>query len=199
MNIRETIRKIINEDNRMREPIRKIVRDIISVVKNEDEGEFYLPEYFEDDDSMVYEFNKLNPFSVDVIIEYGKYGVNASYLRDDEIIIVKIQYDKNDKKNILYKLIGELNELIAHELRHLKQHKTGLFDLDVEEPESPLEYYTQPHEIDSQYFGFKRLSRLTKKPFNKVVKNWFDTHKELHQLNDNEVEIVVDKILNYRK
>jgi len=105
MNIKETIRKIINEDNRMREPIRKIVRDIISVVKNEDEGEFYLPEYFEDDDSMVYEFNKLNPFSVDVIIEYGKYGVNASYVRDDETIMVKIQYGKNDKNNILYKLM----------------------------------------------------------------------------------------------
>jgi hypothetical protein len=112
MNIKERIRKIINEDNRMRQPIREIVKDIISVVKNENDGEFYLPEYFEDRDSMVYEFSKLNPFSVNVIIEYGKYGVNASYMRDDETIIVSIQYDKNDKKNILYKLIGELNEII---------------------------------------------------------------------------------------
>ena len=76
MNIRETIRKIINEDNRIREPIRKIVKDIISIVKEEDEGEFYLPEYFED--TMVYEFIGLNPFSVELIIEYGKFGVNAN-------------------------------------------------------------------------------------------------------------------------
>jgi hypothetical protein len=69
MNVRESIRKIINEDNRMRRPIRKVVRDIITLIKQEGTGEFYLPEYFEDGDSMVYEFIGLNPFSVEVIIE----------------------------------------------------------------------------------------------------------------------------------
>lgn len=196
MNIRETIRKIINEDNRMREPIRKIVKDIISIVKEEDEGEFYLPEYFED--TMVYEFIGLNPFSVELIIEYGKFGVNAQYMREDDTIVVKIQYEEGDKKNMLYKLIGELNEIIAHELRHSKQQQKSMFDLDVEEPEGSLEYYTQPHEIDAQYHGFKRLSKLLKKPFKDVVEDWFDTHKDLHQLNDDEINIVVDKILNYK-
>lgn len=196
MNIRETIRKIINEDNRMREPIRKIVRDIISIVKEEDEGEFYLPEYFED--TMVYEFIGLNPFSVELIIEYGNFGVNAQYMRNDDTIVVKIQYEEVDKKNTLYKLIGELNEVIGHELRHLKQQQKSMFDLDVKEPESSLEYYTQPHEIDAQYHGFKRLSRLLKKPFKNVVEDWFDTHKDLHQLTDDEIEIVINKILKYR-
>jgi hypothetical protein len=196
MNIRETIRKIINEDNRMREPIRKIVKDIISIVKEEDEGEFYLPEYFED--TMVYEFIGLNPFSVELIIEYGKFGVNAQYMREDDTIVVKIQYEEGNKKNMLYKLIGELNEIIAHELRHSKQQQKSMFDLDVEEPEGSLEYYTQPHEIDAQYYGFKRLSKLLKKPFKDVVEDWFDTHKELHQLTDDEIEIVINKILKYR-
>jgi hypothetical protein len=196
MNIRETIRKIINEDNRMREPIRKIVKDIISIVKEEDEGEFYLPEYFED--TMVYEFIGLNPFSVELIIEYGKFGLNAQYMREDDTIVVKIQYEEGNKKNMLYKLIGELNEIIAHELRHSKQQQKSMFDLDVEEPEGSLEYYTQPHEIDAQYHGFKRLSKLLKKPFKDVVEDWFDTHKELHQLTDDEIEIVINKILKYR-
>jgi len=199
MNIKERIRKIINEDNRMRQPIREIVKDIISVVKNENDGEFYLPEYFEDRDSMTYEFNGLDSFSVEVLIEDGPYGVNASFLRDYNTILVTIRYDKNNKKSILYKLIGELNEVIAHEIRHLKQQKTNMFDLDVEEPESPLEYYIQPHEIDAQYFGFKRLSRLLKKPLSKVVKDWFDTHKDLHRLNDDEIKIVINKILNHKK
>lgn len=199
MNIRENIRKIINEDNRMRKPIRKVVRDIISVVKNEEVGEFYLPEYFEDGESMVYEFVGLEPFSVEVVIEEGEYGIDAYFSREDETIVITIQYEKDKKHSSLYKLVGELNEIIAHELRHSKQKQDDLYDLDVEEPESPLEYYTQPHEIDAQYFGFKRLSRLLKKPFDEVVRDWFDTHKGQHQLNDDEVEIVVDKILEFRK
>ena len=90
MSMRQTIRKIINEDNKMREPIRKIVRDIITVFKFEDEGEFFLPEYFDERESMTYDFLGLNPFSVEVIIDYGNYGVNAYYSRDDETIVVKI-------------------------------------------------------------------------------------------------------------
>ncbi len=198
MSMRQTIRKIINEDNKMREPIRKIVRDIITVFKFEDEGEFFLPEYFDDRDSMIYDFLGLNPFSVELIIDYGNYGVNAYYSRDDETIVVKIQYDEGDKNSILYKLIGDLNETVAHELRHIKQNKTGMFDLDVKEPDTPLEYYTQEHEIDSQYFGFKRLSKLLRKPLEEIVKNWFETNREIHRLNDDEIEIVIDKILTHK-
>jgi len=199
MNVRESIRKIINEDNRMRRPIRKVVRDIITLIKQEGTGEFYLPEYFEEENSMVYEFIGLNPFSVEVIIEYGEYEVDAYFSRDNDTIIITIRYEKNEKNSILYDLVGELNEVVAHELRHIVQQKNNLYDLDVEEPESPLEYYSQPHEIDAQYFGFKRLSRLLKKPFDKVVRNWFDTHKEQHRLDDDEIEIVIDKILNHKK
>lgn len=198
MNIRESIREILIEDNRMRGVIRHLVRDVVEVFKNEDEGEFYLPEYFEDRDEMLYEFDGLYPFTMEIYLEHGEYGVNAEYAREDEIFLIKIRYNPEDKKTILYKLVGELNEIIAHELTHLKQKIKKTFNLDVDEPETSIEYYTQPHEIDAQYYGFKRLSKLTRKPFKDVVKNWFDTHKELHKLKDNEIEIVVDKILNYK-
>ena len=199
MNVRENIRRILNENNRMSGIIRAIVRDIIFVFKQEDDGEYYLPEYFEERDEMVYEFDGLNPFSVEVNIEDGDYDVDAEYYRDDETILIKITYDTSNKNEILYKLIGDLNEVVAHEVRHIKQQRKNMFDLNVEEPKSSLDYYTQPHEIDAQYFGFKRISRLRKIPFDDVVKEWFETHKDTHKLNDDEIGIVVDKILNYKK
>ena len=40
---------LLLEDNRRREVIRAIVKDIISVFKQEEDGEFYLPNYINDD------------------------------------------------------------------------------------------------------------------------------------------------------
>ena len=55
----------------MKGKIRQIVRDIITVFKNEDEGEFQLPEYFEDRDEMVYNFVGLPvPLSVEVDLNH---------------------------------------------------------------------------------------------------------------------------------
>ena len=50
---------ILMEDNRRREVIRKIVKDLIIVFKDNEEGDFYLPEYFEDR-IMIYDFPGLN-------------------------------------------------------------------------------------------------------------------------------------------
>ena len=203
MNIRETIKKIINEDNRMRGNIRQIVRDIVIVFKNEDEGEFQLPEYFEDRDEMVYNFVGLPvPLSVEVDLNIDEsidgYALDADYYREEHTINIIITYNPEEKSQSMYDMIGELNELIAHELKHTRQRVTGNYDLDVEEPEEPLQYYTQPHEIDAQYFGFKRLSRLTRKPFEEIVRNWFDTHQTQHGLTDDESEIVIGKILKHK-
>lgn len=203
MNIRETIKKILSEDNRMKGNIRKIVRDIITVFKNEDEGEFGLPEYFEDRDEMTYKFIELPvPLTVELDISINDdiedYLVDANYYREEHTIIINIEYNDTNKTQIMYDLIGELNEIIAHELKHTRQRVTGEYDLDVEEPEGSLDYYSQPQEIDAQYFGFKRLSRLTRKPFEEVVRNWFDTHQSQHGLTDDESEIVIDKILKHK-
>lgn len=199
MSLKKTIRKVLIENNRMRNIIRSIIRDIIIVYKNEDEGDFYLPEYFEDRDEMVYEFIGIPPFNVELILQHGENEIDGEYYRNEETIVVYITYDPEEKESLIYDLIGELNELIAHELRHVKQKSQNMFDLNIDEPEDPLEYYTQPHEIDAQYFGFKRLSRLTNRPFEQVIRKWFNTHKSLHGLSKDEEEIVIDKILNYKR
>jgi hypothetical protein len=193
-----TIKKsFILEGAEMRQEIRTVVRDIIQVFKSENEGEFYLPNDLRDDE-IEYEFPKFN-LEIELIIQQSKdvddFLLNAELYRDEGIIAIVIMYNPKNKTKSLYGLVGELNELVAHELRHLYQQSYGTHDIEVEEPEDPFEYYTQPHEIDAQIAGFKRMSQITKKPFEEVVRNWFEKNKDIHRLNDNQKEKVIQTIL----
>lgn len=197
------LKKILLEDGRRREIIRTLVRDIIKVYKSEDEGEFYLPNYI-DEENDFYNFPSINyDFVIELILKTDEtiegFKVDANFYREDYIISVEIDYNPEIKKTLTYDLVGELNEILAHEIRHIDQMIKGTHDLDVPEEEDPYKYYTQDHELDAQVFGFKRLSKITNTPFDVVVKRWFQTHKDVHRLNDEETKSVVNKILNYKK
>jgi hypothetical protein len=191
---------IILESNKRRSIIRTLVRDIVNVFKEEDEGEFYLPNYIKDEDEYYFE-NLDYGFSVELVIseneDLERFKIDANLYRKDNIIEVNIEYNPNNKTSLMYDIVGELNEVIAHEIRHIDQYVSGSYDLDVNSPEDSLSYYTQKHELDAQVKGFKRISKLTKTPFDIVVKRWFRTHKDIHKLSDDESDIVINKILNY--
>ena len=190
-------KSFILEGAEMRQEIRTVVIDIIQIFKKEEEGEFYLPEEINDEESH-YDFKKFD-LGVELIIEQSDdvdhFLLNAELYREEGIIAILIVYNPENKNKILYDLVGELNELVGHELRHIYQQKYNTFDLDVEEPENPFDYYTQPHEIDAQIAGFKRMSQITKKPFEEVVRNWFEKNKDIHRMNDDETEEVIKMIL----
>ena len=196
-------KKLIFESNRRRDVIRTLVRDIIKIYKEEDDGEFYLPNYLND----TIDFYNFTSFDNDLVLDLtiqpnnnlDTFKVNGEYFRNDHIIDVIIEYNPEVKSQITYDLVGELNEVLAHEIRHVDQKTKGIFNLDVPEEEDPYKYYTQEHELDAQVFGFKRLSRLTKTPFDVVVKKWFKTHKDIHRLNDQQTNDVITKILNYKR
>jgi hypothetical protein len=193
---------LLLENKKRRNVIRTLVRDIISVFKSEDEGEYYLPNYLDNED-----FYNFLDFNHDLTIELNlvedesldSFKLDAWLWGNEDVIEVVITYNPNTKNNITFKLIGELNEVIGHEIRHIDQKYRNLFDINVPEEENPYKYYTQPHEIDAQVFGFKRLSKLTKRPFEVVVKEWFDTHEDVHKLSVDEVNDVISKLLNYKK
>lgn len=190
-------KSFILEGAEMRQEIRTVVRDIIQVFKSENEGEFYLPNDLRDNE-IEYKFPKFD-LEVELIIKESEdvedFLLNAELYREEGIVAFIIVYNPENKNKILYNLVGHLNELVAHELRHMYQQKYKTYDIDVEEPEDPFEYYTQPHEIDAQIAGFKRMSQITKKPFEDVVRNWFEKNKDIHGMNDNETEEVIKKIL----
>lgn len=195
-------KKVILEKAQKASYIREIVRDIITIFKKEDAGEFYLPEEF-NEDIPYYELPS-SVIAVELIIEPSNdvddFLTNANFYRNEDIIVVKIVYNSNKKNKILYNLIGELNEIIAHELRHQHQRDTGLFDLDnttSNEEEDGFIHYSKPEEIDAQVDGFKRMRDVTKQPFEELVRNWFRTHQTIHSMNPEDTKKVIDLILDY--
>lgn len=197
-----TKEQILLEDNRRREVIRQIVSGITKVFKTEEDGDFYLPNYF-DEEKDFYKFKELPvPLSVELQLvkneDIKSFVINGEYLHEDDIINVYIEYNPEIKMQIIYDLIGELNELIAHEIRHVDQNIKGTYELGGDEPEDPYEYYTQPKELDAQLFGFKRLAKITQKPLDFVIKNWFEKNKEVHRLSDKQIPDVINKILTHK-
>ena len=196
------IKSLLNENNNKRREVRTIVKDIVSIFKKNDEGEFYLPEDIKDEE--FYDFNNIDStltIELTIIIddEIDGFEVNADWVSEEDVIELTIKYNSENKKRILYDLFGELNEIIAHEIRHIHQEMTGSYNTKIRKPQNGKKYYTQPHELDAQVFGFKRISKLTKTPFDVVVKRWFNTHKNLHQMNDKDVKYVIDKIMEFKQ
>ena len=196
----EVSKKIITEISKRRKIIRDLVSDVINIYKSEEEGEFYLPE--DVDGKHVYEFPKLQtPIRIELTIfpddEVDNFIIDADFFYKEGVIAITIVYDPEKKIKLIYDLIGELNEVIAHEIRHVDQHRLGLYDFkDDEEETDPIKYYTQPHELDAQVYGFNRISKLKKIPFKEVVKTWFETHKDIHGMEKQDYEKVIQKIID---
>jgi hypothetical protein len=186
----------ITEGKMSRVAIRSLVKDLTRVLKKKKEGTFYLP----DEDGGEYSFGDL-PFNFSCEFEVifddtlKGYLINGSYSYDDDVVELVIKVNPNNVISQMYEIVGELNEVVAHELEHGRQYSQGEVN-ERKEIENSFDYYTQIHEIKAQKAGFKRLSKLRKVPVEKVAKNWFKTHKDVHGLNEEETRKVLSLILN---
>ncbi len=189
-------------ENKYSNVVRQVVKDILKVFKHQKEGSYQLPEDIAtDEQEMVYDFPQLDSaFTVELIMtlndEIETVDVDGEYFRDDDTIVVRVESNPNLDRETLQELHFELNELIAHELQHLIQRDSG-YKFPRKEPKKSLKYYTQPHELEAQVVGFKRRAQKERKPFDEVVINWFRRNYLKHQLSPKEVDVVVNKILNY--
>lgn len=176
--------------------VRTTVKDILNILKNKKKGEFTLP----GEDGEEYSFTNL-PFtySVDLFLDIDEnlngYKINGSFSSEDDVIEILIKFNPNNLKKHIYNIVGELNEIIAHELEHgfqyIKDNKSY-----KNPPTKSFEYYTQIDELKSQRVGFRRLAKLRKLPYVSVVNEWFDTHKDIHGLTLNEQKKVINIILD---
>jgi hypothetical protein len=205
-NIRTTIdsltfdvQKPITESNMSRMSriaVRTTVKDILNIIKDKEPGEFYLP----GEDGEEYSFTNL-PFtySVDLYVDIDDnldgYSIGGNFSSEDDVIEIAIKFNPKTLRKNIYNIIGELNDIVAHELEHGFQYITE-GKVYQEPPSESLGYYTQPDEIKSQRVGLRRLAKLRKLPFNDVVSEWFDTHRDIHGLTENEQEIVINEILD---
>jgi hypothetical protein len=173
--------------------VRKIVRDIVNLFKNKEHGNFNLP-----NDEMFYSFGNLNDFNVELELtpteQVDGYNIESNFYREDDTMEIQIEYNPKYGPSIIYDLIGDLNDNIRHELQHSIQHSQD-YKFPKKEPKSPLKYYTQPHEIEAQKKGFRRVAKLQRKPLEQVVRQWFNKNRNRHGLSDKEIEIVIDQIL----
>jgi hypothetical protein len=177
---------------------RVLVKDIINFFKYQREGEFTLPEDINGDE-MVYTYPGIEGFVIKLNLELSDdvdtVDVDAELRYDDDDVIVTIISNPNAGYSILEELSHELNEVIRHELEHVKQHDEG-FETPEEETEDPEIYYTQQHELEAQRAGFNRKSKTTKLDFETLVRNWFEKNPHKHRLNPTQKEKVIAKILN---
>ena len=134
----------IQEQKMTRYAIRNVVKDIVKILKTNKEGEYTLPD---NDYGGGYEFNKFPvEFSVELYVShddsFNGYKLDAQYSQEDDVVEIGIMYNPLDLKTSLYDIVGELNEVLAHELEHSLQGYRGEFYRDYTEEETDsLKYY----------------------------------------------------------
>lgn len=176
---------------------RKLVQDVIEFFKYQREGEFGLPEDASNDE-MVYELPGFNNFSIFLDLQLSDdvdtVDVDGELYYDDDLMYLTIISNPNAGYNILDELTKELNEVIRHELEHIRQHEQG-YNFPKKEPKSPEKYYTQQHELEAQRAGFRKRAKSEKADFETLVRNWFQKNPHKHNLKPNQQEKVIQQIL----
>lgn len=191
------MRKELIKEDKFDNIVRTLVKDIISLFKFQREGEFGIPEDLNPEE-LTYSFPKLDTeFSIFLDLRLDEntstIDVDADYYSQDDMIYLVIKSNPNAKNEILQELTGELNEVLRHELEHIKQHEEGL--RFPKEPKNPELYYTQKHEIEAQKKGFHRRAKQEKRDFESLVRDWFKKNTHKHNLTSDQIEFVVDKIV----
>jgi hypothetical protein len=187
----------ITESRMSRLAVRTTVTDIVNILKKGKRGKFMLPNA---EDGSDYSFINL-PFgySVDLTIKINYksegYVMTGTFVRNEDVIEILIIFNPKTLRKNFYNIIGELNDIVAHELEHGFQYNVDGAVFRHPSKKS-LKYYTKPQEVDAQRVGFRRVAKLRKLPFNDVVRDWFETHKEIHGLTDDEMEKVIGIIIN---
>ena len=194
-NINENIKEILTEDvyDTM---TNKIVHDIIYFIKHQREGDFELPSDINGGE--FYHFDGLlNDFNIELFLRQSNkvdtFDADADYYRDDDLIQIMIVTNPNSKNTILQDLVYELNELVRHELEHVKQHESG-----YEFPKSPKsshKYYGQSHELDALRAGFRKKAKKERKDLESVVRDWFEKNKHKYIMKPKQTEDIINRIL----
>ena len=176
---------------------RKLVQDVIKFFKYQREGEFGLPEDSSGDE-MVYELPGFDNFSIFLDLQVSEdvdtVDVDGELYYDDDLLYLTIISNPNAGYTILDELTRELNEVIRHELEHIRQYEEG-HEFPEEEPINPEDYYTQPHELEAQRAGFRKRAKSEKADFETLVRNWFQKNPHKHKMNPEQQERVIQQIL----
>jgi hypothetical protein len=176
---------------------RKLVQDVVQFFKHQRKGEFGLPEDLGGDE-MVYTYPGFEGFSIFLDLQLSEdvetVDVDGDLYYGDDLMYLTIISNPNAGYTILDELTKELNEVIRHELEHIRQHEQG-YKFPNKEPKSPEKYYTQQHELEAQRAGFNKRAKSEKADFETLVRTWFQKNPHKHTLKPNQQEKVIQQIL----
>ena len=124
------------------------------------------------------------------------YDLEAFWDDDTNTIEVFLNIDPKTDQSFLYDLVGEFNDVISHELTHKRQYERGdkIPKRRITRPET---YYTQPHEVEAQMVGFKRKSKLTGKPLENIIRDYFNKRRDKYKLTDKIIDRIVNKLMEH--
>ena len=181
-----------------------VVRDIFEVVTLFEGGEeyFLLPDYYTDQDGDEYKYGELQ-FNVEVNIienEQEQNFVLDSTMggeHDDTIYVdIIISSDFNEKDYESLQIV--LSEYIRHEIEHILQtidsDRPDIVDKD--DSMSPLDYYSQQHEVDAQKVGFERRAKMEDKSVEEVIQDYLEYRQSIDNLSDSEKQELIGKLTN---
>ncbi len=191
----QLLEHLINERSVTDLPVRTIVREMTDIVKKEIRGEFYLPE--DSTGEMNYEFEGLPLFTIEFNVTWdgtidGEYIVDGTTVDEGDTIVIVLVINPSYYPKNLYGIIGDLNDIVRHEIEHVYQD-AGYRDseevrMDDEQAPTTKDYYKQSYEIPAEIKGFRRLVKLRKQSPEKVIKDWFKRSKPVHQLSDEDID-----------
>jgi len=197
-------KKKITESKVQKSTIRTVIKDIITILKTKEEGEFYLPYEISEED--FYEFDDFPEFSVDLDIRYvgfedipsgADYKISSNFVQEQDRIDILILINPERLEKSLYSIIGKLNDDITHELQHLRQEEEDRLSTE-DFYRSNKEYFLQPHEIEAQYYGYKRQSEVTGLSMEELIDDYFEHNADDYDLDQSDVEEIKRTILSYR-
>ena len=182
-------------------PVREITRTLVNIIKSRETGTHYLPEELsEDGETLEYDFKKIPLFSLEFNYQLDhnledEYKIDGKTVDDGDIISIDLTINPNFLPNVLYDLIADLNDLLAHEIEHIYQDawerpvsEMDPFEDNPDDRPTGKEYYKQPHEVPAELAGFRRINRLRKEPIEKTIRDWFNRNRNVHQLNDEDID-----------
>jgi hypothetical protein len=141
-----------NPTSQLNDLTKLLIGDILKVISENEFGEFSLPEYFGDENRMVYTQHPIDGFTLDLDLEISEdvndFEVDGDLYYDDDVIYINVVLNPNLPKDNMIDLTGELIETVRHEIEHIKQINDGMkMPEEIEESEK---YYTQEKEIGAQ-------------------------------------------------
>lgn len=185
--------------------IRTVIRDIITVLKSGKTDEAMLPYDLRGEETyQIMNFPEFDVFldirqvDFEEIPSGADYSITSSYVSEGQQLQILILYVPDRLNKSMSSIVGNLNDDIAHELQHMRQDNEGRLDLGTYRG-SKLGYFLQPDELEAQYYGFKRKSKLMGVPVTDLIDDWFETNAERFKLSNKDVKIIKSAIMNYPK